>query len=198
MNAKRPLDFTSKMEGLKSFLTLTLSVGSVAAMINGVAWFILEPHVRPVLNVVNEFPELVTRMETLEAAQEPTPFIEFDGFVRVRPTQTPAGTVIRITYLVKKNFDCKTTVHVRFYDLINESFDVQYSYDYVGIQAPVTTTFQPFSISIKVPSDLPLGEWAYWPEIEPDENCPDRETRQPPQAVFNVIVPHIPVSPVEQ
>lgn len=111
----------------------------------------------------------------------PAPVLEFIGSPTVTAMSNGKVTII---FQVRRNESCKTTIHVRWWNMDTGGYDVQYSVDFEAARARVTDTFEPFPVTI--PHPVEAGNWAYAPLIDPGHDCRSDAQIQAPLAFVNV------------
>lgn len=120
--------------------------------------------------------------------QPPIPFIEFRGTGILR-TEGPfkAGGKVPLVFHLRRNGTCPTTVRVRF---MNEAgvVDSALSVEMKASPAPITRTFEPFPVNVRLAPDHPKGRWSYVPTLIPDPRiCPgEQSVNVPPSEFFDV------------
>lgn len=105
------------------------------------------------------------------------PVIEFQGPPLVSDVKDGKAT---FTFLVKRNEPCPTTVHIRWFNIDRKAFDVGSARDVESTQAPVTESFEPFSVTLDLPDKD--ATWAYAPIFTFTGPCADRKAVQAPMA----------------
>ncbi len=112
-----------------------------------------------------------------QISEPEVPVIEFQGPPIVSDVHGGKAT---FTFLVKRNEPCPTTVHVRWFNIERKAFDVGSARDVESTQAPVTESFEPFSVTLDLPDAD--GLWAYAPIFTFTGPCADRRAVQAPMA----------------
>lgn len=105
------------------------------------------------------------------------PVLEFSGPPVVTDVTETHAT---ITYLLRRNEACPTTVHIRWYDPDRKAFDVGSARSVESTQARVTDDFEPFAITIALPPGI--ARPVYAPIFTPSAACRSSETVHAPLA----------------
>lgn len=75
------------------------------------------------------------------------------------------GDSVLFTFLMSRVISCDSKIVVRFYNPSIRSIMHSYSYTIDTQKAQVSDEFRPFTISIRIPDDLPPGDYHYNPLI---------------------------------
>tara|TARA_R110002020_G_scaffold109660_7_gene253735 strand:- start:3354 stop:3902 length:549 start_codon:yes stop_codon:yes gene_type:complete len=150
---------------VKDILTLVLLISSVTVLLFSLFVWVVSPRFEPYLDL----PSRLTGIEAAVSLIVQPSLIEFRGSGHLvdQKDSYKRGEVILVRYLLKRVASCDTKIRIRFYNTVSGAYFQGPLID--ASKAPVTTTFSNFRLNIKVPDDLPNGEWTYHPVIIPIE-----------------------------
>lgn len=138
-----------------------------------------------------ELGAIVVQLEAIKGAlPAPRPFLEIAGtghFVEGRKYRP--GDAVTFVYLTRRNNDCPTTVKVQFWSNEANAIDNELSYTIDAVQTSPSFSFQPFSLRVRLPANMPPGFYSYAPILVPDRNiCPaERALAVEPTDFFEVV-----------
>lgn len=143
-----------------------------------------EPFARLPENMVLLQTELAEARSLLEGSIEPR-IVDFQGRgIVVSVSPITAGGTVQILYSLRRNATCATEVTPIFYN-VDRGISIQGEV-VPAIRAPVTATFQPFSVPIQIPEWLTAGRYIYYPEITPLDCGVYNRIRVPPSDIIVV------------
>ena len=89
------------------------------------------------------------------------------GVIKRSYAQIRAGNTINIVYVLRRNASCSTDVTVQFFDHDNNVIRGSLNYTIRATQAPVSKEFSIFTVPVRLPDNMPDGNFSYAPIITP-------------------------------
>lgn len=161
---------------LKSAVAMFTALGAFCAAL----WWAMEPRVEEWLEA---------RIEgALATHNAPSNFllVESPGLVLGKGPFEPGG-VVPVMFLVQRLQGCATDVEVRFIRSATGNVDSSLTYLIPATRAPITQNAQPFVVSVRLPDNMPPGEWIYAPFLTPSlVECPGASSVSAISEVFHV------------
>lgn len=176
-----------------------LVFAAALSLIGTVTYNLTKPFWQPVVELIDSMPEELVNLRTsqedlsesveelsiqLRESLEPR-IVEFDGPGITVIDEVQAGDIVPILYFLRRNASCETTVEPIWLN-IDTNVSVTAS-EFTAQRAPVTEAFQPFTVSIPVPSFLSPGRYVYVPRIKPRDCGVYGEIRVPPTTIIEVV-----------
>lgn len=174
-------------ETVKAITILVVAFTAVLSATITVGWYVVEPRVEPYLKAINLVPDLAARVERMEGQIRPIPVVEFEGDARVRTPIVSPGGKLRITYILRRNIDCPTEVHARWYSEDYDAFDTTLERVFSAVRVGVTKEMHPNTFTIAVPDNITPGFWAYDPTMSFSGACAGEPVVSVPPAYFQVV-----------
>jgi hypothetical protein len=111
------------------------------------------------------FERLDARVSLIQA-----PFVEFlgIGLISKKGPFTP-GNIVEVSYQVKRNLPCRTTVVIRYKDAVTNRINTELTDEITATQAPITEDYVEFTVSLRLPERMPKGRWSYTPILLPED-----------------------------
>lgn len=173
-----------------------LTVFSVAATILGTVTFaLLRPYITPYLEApakqveaTEERLAIKLAVERIEATlNEGRDFrlVDFEGVGLIIDAENAyPGGWIEVFYMLRRNASCDSDIVPKFFDMGTKL--VTQGPIIPSVKAPVTATFIPFALRIRLPDEIFPGFYTYIPDVVPkDCGVYDRMTVTPTQ-IFEV------------
>lgn len=186
MNDISPQDFSSALRG---WLVNTASlIGSISALV-GISWVLFGGFVDDYLSgreklIIERLDVIEKSISAVKASIGGAAYIEFNGRgnIPIKQDYQP-GQSVTIMYNLRRNLPCRTTVQVRFMNGRTMQVDSSLTYEIPATQARVLPDFSNFPVQVRLPGDIPPGEWAYAPLLLP-EDCNNQRPIEPPVSDF--------------
>ena len=146
---------------------------------------------RPFWEPFADIPEVLAQQQedlaalSIEVSRRLKPeIVEFEGKAQiVSGGNVLPGETITFLYFLRRNATCETKVLTRFYD-VDRGINIVTGTT-IASQAPVTQSFIPFRVDIKIPI-LPSGRYIYNPTINPVDCGVYKEMAVIPSEIFEV------------
>lgn len=142
-----------------------LTISAVISLVFSVAAWMTRPYWQPLVSIPNELAEIKASISTVIRPR----LIDVQGGGQVL-TQGPVapGGAVDVFYSLRRNASCDSLVHPFFYN-VDRGLKVA-GQIIPSVKAPVTESFHPFTITVRLPERIPRGRYVYYPAVEP-KNC---------------------------
>jgi hypothetical protein len=159
------------VKNLKDWMDLFIKTFSVLTLAGMLLMFSLNTLAPDWMNVPSDINSLATEVGALRVQIDrfAPQIIEYKGSVIVVNTKVKRGDTISLTSVIRRNVGCEMTTNVRFFNHNSNTLALSHFYVISSVNAPVSKDFSSFSWQIKIPEDLPVGTYSYFPEVIPVE-----------------------------
>lgn len=168
---------------------VALRIVAVAALLMPAAWWLVSPRVDPLLQLPTRVGVIEQQLQTLQLTVSAgrLDVVLFQGMGISTREQVERNSFLEVTYVLRRTIDCPTSVLVRFWSHDKNALAYVADSPTPAVRAPVTTSFNPFTLTVRVPEALPPGRYSYFPELTP-VNCGAYGSFLPPMSTpFEVL-----------
>lgn len=162
-------------------------ISTVVSILFGSVIALTKPYWQPFADIPRDMAILQTELAQtrilLEENIEPR-ILDFQGGGIIVSENHIAGGSFQVMYSLRRNATCETIVTPIFYDL-ERNISIR-DKDVPSVRAPVTNSFEPFSLELPIPSSLRPGRYVYYPILSPVDCGVYGRIRVPPSTIINV------------
>lgn len=158
----------------------TASILIACGVVLGFMWYGAEPRIKEYLDAreepmraqLSELSISVAKIAEALSISGSRPFIDFQGrgLVSAEGPFEP-GQVVPVTYSLRRNRPCRTTIEIRFFNRKAQRIDTSLTSQVTATKSPVNADFLAFTVDVKVPKSTRPGVYSYRPLMIPEAGC---------------------------
>lgn len=167
--------------GVASMVRDIATMGGVVVVVGGVAITLSRPYWEPFAELPVKIAQIEAQLQNAAAPQ----IVDFQGigFIADDSNAVPGGS-ITVFYSLRRNATCDTDVRPFFHNYDTNLMVTGPVFE--AVKAPVTSGFNPITLTIRLPENLNPGTYSYYPEMTPKRCGVYGPMRVPPTEPFTV------------